>query len=121
MGDLARALDGYSTAGSPGTGLGAVVRTATDFDVFTQPGVGTALVARILRQRRAVRPRPRSGWSIGRCRAKRSVAMLACAFVRGGWLCAVADGLGHGPIAAEAAATIIETVRTGLRHAPSNC
>ena len=39
-------------------------------------------------------------------------AWLVRAFA-GGWLCAVADGLGHGPIAAEAAATIIETVRTG--------
>jgi anti-sigma regulatory factor (Ser/Thr protein kinase) len=117
MGDLARALkDGYSTAGSPGTGLGAVVRTATEFDVFTQPGVGTALVARILRQR------PRGSTSPGPAigvvhRAMQGEEICGDAWLvrsfAGGWLCAVADGLGHGPIAAEAAATIIETVRTG--------
>jgi anti-sigma regulatory factor (Ser/Thr protein kinase) len=39
--------DGYSTSGSPGTGLGAITRLAESFDFYSQPGRGTALSARI--------------------------------------------------------------------------
>ena len=114
--DPARALaDGYSTAGSPGTGLGAVVRAATEFDVFTQEGQGTAVVARIFPQGRRVSMS--QGPAVGvvhRARQGEEIsgdAWLVRSF-SGGWLCTVADGLGHGPIAAEAAAPIIETLRT---------
>jgi anti-sigma regulatory factor (Ser/Thr protein kinase) len=115
MANPARVLeDGYSTTGSPGTGLGAVVRTATEFDFFTQQGKGTAVVARILRHR------PRGSFSpdpaIGVVhRAKPDEEISGDAWIvrsfSGGWLCAVADGLGHGLIAAEAAGPIIETLR----------
>src|SRR4029077_20275440 len=45
--DLTRALqDGYSTGGTPGTGLGAIKRTAEVFDVFSN-AKGTAIFARI--------------------------------------------------------------------------
>ncbi len=48
MGNVGRALqDGHSTAGSSGTGLGAIVRMATEFDIYSIPGRGTALVARM--------------------------------------------------------------------------
>src|SRR6478609_11868269 len=41
--DLSRALqDGYSTGGTPGTGLGAIKRMAEVFDVFTS-AKGTAI------------------------------------------------------------------------------
>src|SRR5262249_6823084 len=51
MADSARALqDGYSTTGSPGTGLGAIIRMADEFDVYSQPGRGTGVVARIFSQ-----------------------------------------------------------------------
>ena len=39
--------DGYSTAGSPGTGLGAVRRLSDDFDIYSTPGRGTAVLARV--------------------------------------------------------------------------
>ena len=46
--DLGRAMeDGYSTAGSMGTGLGAVRRQADEFAVYSRPGLGTAVMARI--------------------------------------------------------------------------
>lgn len=46
--DLARALqDGYSTAGSAGSGLGAIRRQADDFAVYSRGGKGTVLLARI--------------------------------------------------------------------------
>src|SRR5215831_12227860 len=46
--NLDRALsDGYSTAGSSGTGLGAMSRLASVFDIYTSVGSGTVLVARV--------------------------------------------------------------------------
>jgi anti-sigma regulatory factor (Ser/Thr protein kinase) len=46
--ELSRALqDGYSTAGTPGTGLGAIGRIASRFDIHSTPGKGTALVAHV--------------------------------------------------------------------------
>jgi len=40
--------DGYSTAGSPGTGLGAINRLSTTFDSYSSASAGTVIVARIL-------------------------------------------------------------------------
>lgn len=46
--DLSKSLeDGYSTAGSPGTGLGAIQRQADFFEVYSSPGSGTVLMARV--------------------------------------------------------------------------
>ena len=42
MANVGHALqDGHSTAGSSGTGLGAIVRMATEFDIHSLPGRGT--------------------------------------------------------------------------------
>jgi anti-sigma regulatory factor (Ser/Thr protein kinase) len=47
MRDVARCMtDGYSTAGTPGTGLGAVRRLAGEFDIHSAPGHGTIVMAR---------------------------------------------------------------------------
>lgn len=44
--DLTTALrDGYSTAGTGGNGLGAIKRLSSDFDIYTAPGLGTAVLA----------------------------------------------------------------------------
>ena len=48
MEDVARCMaDGYSTAGSPGTGLGAVSRLSTVFDIYSQRGQGTAVLSQV--------------------------------------------------------------------------
>ncbi|HEV8293460.1 MAG TPA: anti-sigma regulatory factor, partial [Tepidisphaeraceae bacterium] len=54
LGDCMR--DGYSTAGSPGTGLGAMRRASSAFDIHSVPGRGTVLVSQI-------RPSPSTGTS----------------------------------------------------------
>src|SRR6201996_6862705 len=41
--------DGYSTAGTAGQGLGAVVRQSHFVDVASWPGAGTAILARLRR------------------------------------------------------------------------
>jgi anti-sigma regulatory factor (Ser/Thr protein kinase) len=39
--------DGYSTAGTPGAGLGAIHRLAALFDIHSAPGLGTAVLAQL--------------------------------------------------------------------------
>ena len=47
MADLPHCLvDGYSTAGTPGTGLGAVLRLTQHADFYSHPGLGTGILAR---------------------------------------------------------------------------
>ena len=107
MADVERSSrDGHSTAGSPGTGLGAVRRGSHAIDIYSAPGLGTAVLARLARGRpdrskpssmplhgAVAIPMPPEGvcgdsW----CKAEDS----GCATLM------VADGLGHGPSAAEA-------------------
>jgi anti-sigma regulatory factor (Ser/Thr protein kinase) len=52
MADVSACLrDGYSTAGSAGIGLGAVVRLSAEFDIYSQPS-GTVVLARLFRDGR---------------------------------------------------------------------
>lgn len=96
--------DGTSTAGSYGVGMGAMQRLACEFDIWSAPGKGT-VVMMALWQRGAVRPEralhcgavclPMRGEDVaGDSWALAGDATSATAIV--------ADGLGHGPLAAEA-------------------
>jgi anti-sigma regulatory factor (Ser/Thr protein kinase) len=106
MADLARCLeDGYSTAGSPGTGFGAARRMSSTFDVLTTPGKGTLVAAGYAPGWKGAQPGnlqlgvvcvPREGEQVcGDTWAARRegdrLVVLVC------------DGLGHGALAAEAA------------------
>ena len=114
MDSVAAAMrDGYSTAGSPGHGLGAIGRLADRLDIHSSPA-GTVIAARFW-------SRPRHGTDhAGRLDATGfAVAMAgesACGDAwaqidrsNGGRLL-VADGLGHGPLAAEASRRAVELV-----------
>lgn len=97
--------DGYSTAGSMGSGLGALSRISPSFDLYSQPGQGTALRLEV--------------WGTSTAPPADCVEVGAvCLPMHGeevagdGWLLdvsgdyrtvLVADGLGHGPNAAIAA------------------
>lgn len=49
IGDIGRAMeDGFSSAGSPGTGLGALKRQADRFALWSRPGLGTVVMARFV-------------------------------------------------------------------------
>ncbi len=39
--------DGFSTAGTPGNGMGAIMRLSAFFDIYSLPDVGTALLAQL--------------------------------------------------------------------------
>lgn len=115
--------DGYSTAGSPGNGLGAIRRLADEFAIFSALGKGTAVVTRIYAQARAAsdtnndyrigavcvekpgEPVSGDGWAV----ARRDGFMVAM----------VVDGLGHGVSAAEAANEAIRVLTESTLHEPA--
>ena len=105
--------DGYSTAGSPGTGLGAVRRSAGEFDLYSQAGKGTVVLARVFAQNRKGSPHEQLVGVVRQAKPGEVVCgdSWIARWFADGWVCAVADGLGHGVIASEAATAIIEAVR----------
>ena len=105
--------DGYSTAGSPGTGLGAMSRSADVFDVYSLPGLGTAVLCRV----GADRPKAANAAALtmgGVCIAKTGEDVpgdaWTSAVVHDVTTVAVIDGLGHGPLASTAASTAVRAV-----------
>jgi hypothetical protein len=104
--------DGYSTGGTAGTGLGAVVRLSDTFDIHSAPGQGTAILARIA-LRAALPPHTAAAalsWG-GLCvpapGETASGDSWSLAYERLPLRLVVADGLGHGPLAAKAAAAVL--------------
>ncbi|MCJ2036152.1 SpoIIE family protein phosphatase [Methylobacterium sp. J-068] len=114
LSDVAAALrDGHSTGGSAGEGLGAVLRLSQAFDIASRPGSGTAVLARLAPVRRSP-PEPVPGFGAVTVPLRGETANGdACAVhERGdGWTAIVADGLGHGPAAAEASEAAIRIFR----------
>jgi anti-sigma regulatory factor (Ser/Thr protein kinase) len=108
----ASARDGYSSAGTAGTGLGAMRRLSEDFDVYTGRGLGTA--ARMVFWS-GERP-PANGLDVGGISVPRHGETVcgdawACEAHAGGITLVVADGLGHGPDASRAAMGAVEVLR----------
>jgi anti-sigma regulatory factor (Ser/Thr protein kinase) len=99
--------DGFSTAGTPGTGLGAVSRLSSSFDLFSKPDWGTVVLSRLGRRQES-RAGHRESMEFGAvCRAL--AGEIECGDI---WRIAdegqnmamlVVDGLGHGALAATAA------------------
>lgn len=121
--DVSAALtDGYSTAGTPGNGLGAISRLSSTFQIYTLPGSGTAIFARVLRRAREVEIDSQSY----------RMSTIAIPFgeesVSGdAWssehspersLYIIADGLGHGPLAAEAALEAVRVFQEAAHSSP---
>jgi hypothetical protein len=109
--------DGYSTAGSAGTGLGAIARLSSRHEIYSRPDQGTVLMAHLWKRGHAGGPQvPPSRFSVSGV----SVALPGEEDCGDDWifqesgLCArltLADGLGHGPLAADAARGAIRTAR----------
>jgi anti-sigma regulatory factor (Ser/Thr protein kinase) len=118
MANVAMCLrDGYSTAGSPGTGLGAVQRQADAFDIHSSPGVGTAIVARVWSAPADEAPRTGAAYGVVSVPKPGQDACgdgWAVAGVPGAERVLVVDGLGHGPDAARVA---VEAARVFRLHA----
>lgn len=116
--NLSAALsDGYSTAGSAGTGLGAVRRATTSFDVYALPEKGTAIYATIGDAAPSAPPvllAPSRVVAGGVCIPKTGEEQNGDAWTgnltRDVITIAVADGLGHGPAAATASTAAVRMV-----------
>jgi hypothetical protein len=123
IGDLEFSLrDGVSTAGTAGTGLGALRRQADEFDVWTRHGRGAAFFMRVWQG--ATPPEP-CGMEVGAL-CTPLAGEEACG---DGWAVSCnadgatllgVDGLGHGPEAAKAAAGAIQALEKRPAAAPAD-
>ena len=97
----ALSTDGRSTAGTLGVGLGAVARLSTSLDVSSQPGLVTVLVAGIWTAAPTANHDVELG-GVTRAIASEEVCgdALAGRETDEYQVVLVADGLGHGPLAA---------------------
>jgi anti-sigma regulatory factor (Ser/Thr protein kinase) len=118
--------DGFSTAGTAGTGLGAIRRLANLFDLYSAPGVGTVVLAQVL-----VTP---AHTPVNPVAAPRFIIGAVCVPLAGEIACGdrwlvetyghllrvtVVDGLGHGMEAATAAVAAIRTANAASGVAPA--
>ena len=126
--DVDRALgDGYSTAGTSGHGLGAMARLATGFDIYTGPGVGTVLCARIESERTSERTKVhrQPAFELGVVRvAKHGESECGddwgiVVSDDGRASLVVADGLGHGASAAEASRRAVSVAVENAAEQPA--
>jgi anti-sigma regulatory factor (Ser/Thr protein kinase) len=120
MADVGRCMDdGYSTAGSPGSGLGAIARLADDLRIYSRPGLGSAIMVGFLQKAVPDRHRTQLGVALAPYPGEK-VCGDNWAFRDGasGRTLMVADGAGHGVEAARAADL---AVRTFLEHADASC
>ena len=111
--------DGFSTVGTAGTGLGAMSRLADIFDAYSQPGRGTVLVARKLLHGKS--NSRKQDWSFAAVKVPYPGEQTCgdnWTVRRNGSVTSVivADGLGHGVLAADASSAAI----TAFKKAPSD-
>lgn len=101
----ASSRDGHSTAGSPGTGLGAIRRGSHASEIYAVPGLGTAILARLMIGQPGNKPLGIADHG-AICIPMPGEEACGDAWCRrefsGGSVLMMADGLGHGPFAAEA-------------------
>jgi anti-sigma regulatory factor (Ser/Thr protein kinase) len=112
--------DGYSSTGTAGGGLGAIVRQSEFFDVASWPGRGTAVMVRFA-TRQAGTPRANGAaryGSVSLAKPGEEVCGDACSIHEGEDGCTIlmADGLGHGPQAAAAATMAVQTFQRHKDH-----
>lgn len=113
--------DGFSTAGTLGNGLGAIHRLADFLEIYSSPDQGTALLAHIWSASSSQRSEmileigavclPKQGEDVSGDAWASQVE-----FPRS--LLLVADGLGHGPAAATAAAGAVRTFQEQQHQSP---
>jgi len=118
MNNVAACLeDGYSSAGTAGHGLGSVIRQSHFVDIGSWPGLGTAVLARVAPGKPASsKPPTAPTWGgVSVAKAGQDVCGDAWSVSNNGNIrtLLLADGLGHGPEAAEAA---VEAVRLFHRY-----
>jgi len=122
MPDIGRALeDGYSTGGTAGEGLGAISRLASTLQIYSAPGHGTVLFARVVSGKPTTEisdDPPLGSISVAVAGETECGDAWAADYTRNRSLYLVADGLGHGPLAAEAAREAVRVFHEAPHLAP---
>lgn len=117
----AAVVDGTSSAGTLGIGLGAVVRLASSWDVFTRPGAGTVLTAAFAAEPSVGAP-PAVPSAVGITRPMTGQEVCGDAYAiredDGVLTLLLADGLGHGPLAAVASTEAVRAFRAAAPGGP---
>ena len=111
-------LDGRSTAGSLGHGLGAIRRMADTFEIFSMPSKGTAALSRLWAKPPSATTASFSVGAVNVAKSGETVSGDSWSANIGRYAASliVADGLGHGVLAAEASvAAVTEFKRDPLR------
>ena len=117
--NLAEAMkDGFSTAGTMGAGLGAMKRLATRFEVFTGSG-GTVLLLE-LGNCPPANPLQYAGMALPYPGERVCGDAWCCVQTEDRTVAMIADGLGHGLGAADAAAEAVEVFRSRNSLGPAN-
>jgi anti-sigma regulatory factor (Ser/Thr protein kinase) len=117
MADVQHCLrDGYSTAGSPGTGLGAISRQSEVMEIYSRPGHGTAIMVRfVVRQPSSPPPATQFGAICAPCPGETLCGdQWSFEHPRSGRTLLLIDGTGHGveaSLAADAAVRVFEAHR----------
>ena len=112
--------DGSSTYGSSGTGLGAIRRQSEEFDIFSTPGQGTAVLAHLWPKRQAVADSIAWVGAVSVPKPEEEVCGDSLAVLRSGTTISamVVDGLGHGVLANAAAEEACRLFSAGLAPSP---
>ncbi|MET0334111.1 MAG: ATP-binding protein, partial [Rhizobacter sp.] len=112
--------DGYSTGGTPGTGLGAIQRLSDDFSITSTPGVGTIVAARVHVSDKAAGGRHFRVAGLSVNAPGETVCGDAYAVQANGdkVRVIVADGLGHGPGAEEASQAAVKVFEAAAADSP---
>ena len=118
--------DGFSTAGTAGNGLGAVSRLSSTFDIFSTLGQGSVLLSRLSSKPASAVPNAanREDFEFGAiCLAVEGEIECGDAWSiaedHGRVAILVADGLGHGPLAARASGAAVGCFQAEPWAAPS--
>jgi len=101
--DTAALGSGHSTVGARGTGFDAIRRQSTELDLYTLPGQGTALLSRIWRGAPPTTALDLAALCVAKPGESECGDLWSFEARPGGGRIVVADGLGHGPLAREAA------------------
>jgi Stage II sporulation protein E (SpoIIE) len=119
MADVGTALrDGYSTTGTAGTGLGAMMRLSAVFDVYSSPRSGTAVFIQLGAGASRTSRLAVGGVVVAKPGQDVSGDAWAAEFDHGCHRILLADGLGYGVRAAEAAREAIRVFRQSASFRP---
>jgi anti-sigma regulatory factor (Ser/Thr protein kinase) len=110
--------DGYSSAGSPGTGLGAIARLSDAMQIYSRPGQGCAVMVRLFGGPASVKSALLGATFAPYPGELMSGDSWASSETANGRTVMLVDGSGHGVEAAGAAAAAVQTFH---QHAAAGC